>query len=174
MGDICPPSMRALRCHMSKPAFGFKLASALPLPADEVWARVSTMEGVNAELMPWVRMTLPRRQRGRSLMEGPIGERMFSSWLLLGSVLPIDRHHLRMDVVEDGHFLESSRSWLQSAWHHERFVSPTETGCQVIDELAFRPRIPLLGHVLLPIIRGVFRHRHRRLVKWAQARRASG
>ncbi len=69
---------------MSDLRYTFTIHSALSLPADFVWDRVSMMEGVNAELMPWLRMTVPPAVRGRNLMEFPGGEPMFSSWLLLG------------------------------------------------------------------------------------------
>ena len=36
------------------------MSSLLAAPRERVWERVTTPEGVNAELMPIVRMTLPR------------------------------------------------------------------------------------------------------------------
>jgi hypothetical protein len=68
----------------------------------EVWAVVSTMAGVNAELMPFVRMTHPR---DRTSLEGETivpGEVVFHSWLLLGGVVPFDRHALALERVMEG------------------------------------------------------------------------
>lgn len=41
--------------------------SELPLPAATVWARAMTPEGINYELAPWLRMTMPERLRARAL-----------------------------------------------------------------------------------------------------------
>jgi len=155
------PATSELPCSLT-------VASDVPLDAGRVWARVSTMEGVNAELMPLMRMTVPPEVQGRSLMLGPVGEPMFRSWFLLGGVLPVERHTFCLESIEEGHFLERSSSWLQAVWRHERWVVPTETGCRVTDELAFRPRLPLIGALLVPIVRVVFEHRHRRLARWAR------
>jgi ligand-binding SRPBCC domain-containing protein len=38
----------------------FTFASILTAPPEEVWDRVSTLSGVNAEMGPWFRMTGPQ------------------------------------------------------------------------------------------------------------------
>jgi len=158
---------------MSDLRYRFTIDLDLSLPADFVWERVSTMEGVNAELMPWLRMTVPPAVRERSLMEGPVGEPMFSSWLLLGGFVPIDRHTFCLEAIEEGCFQEQSSSWLHAVWRHERRVLGAEAGCRVVDTLGFRPRLPFVGRIVLWIVRRVFEHRHRRLARWAQTRRAN-
>jgi hypothetical protein len=35
------------------------------------------------------------------------------------------------------------------------------------DTLQFAPYIPFLGYILLPIVRFVFKHRHRHLRQWS-------
>ena len=35
-------------------------ATELRAPPEEVWARVTSLEGINYELSPWMRMTAPR------------------------------------------------------------------------------------------------------------------
>jgi len=146
----------SLPCHVS-------VASELAAPASRVWAWASRMEGVNAELSPWVRMTVPPRARGKRLDEAPLGEPLFASWILAGGVLPIDRHHFQLETVREGYFREWSSSWLQAVWCHERHVRPTPSGCRVIDEVRFQPRLALLGPLIQRIVQAVFEHRHRRL-----------
>lgn len=98
-------------------------SSTLRAPRSEVWAVVSTMKGVNAELRPFVRMTYPHL--AEELSEAAIvpGNVLFRSWLLAGSVIPIDRHDLSLERVIDGEsFDEESTSVLQRRWRHERRV----------------------------------------------------
>ena len=153
---------------MSDLPYAFSIQSDVPLSAPVVWSRVSTFLGVNYELMPWLRMTVPSAMEARSVMEAPLGEPIFASWLLFAGVLPIDRHIFQLEEAEEGRFLERSSSWLHAVWRHERRVVATETGCRVSDELQFCPRLRFLGHLVLPIVRAVFAHRHRRLCRWAR------
>jgi hypothetical protein len=63
--------------------FEFQVSSVLPASPDQVWARVSTMEGVNAELRPLARMTYPRDFGRLDPALVPLGKRLFRSWILL-------------------------------------------------------------------------------------------
>ena len=159
------PRTHVLPAHLPH---SFSISSELPLPAEVVWRRVSTMDGVNAELMPWMRMTVPRGEGETSLMEAPIGEDWFSSWLLLGGLFPMDRHTFQMESVEDCRFQEHSSSTLQAIWRHEREIIGANNACRVIDTVAFLPRLPLVGPLTLWIAKQVFTHRHRQLVQWAK------
>lgn len=151
--------------------FGFRVTSELPLPADQVWERVATLEGVNAELMPWVRMTVPKHVRGLRLSDAPIGMPLFRSWILVAGCLPVDRHRFVLKEVRDGYFLETSSSWLHVLWHHERALDPVAGGCRLTDHVGFRPRVIVLGRLVLPVVRWIFAHRHRRLESWARSPR---
>jgi len=133
----------------------------------DVWAVVSTMAGVNAELMPFVRMTHPR---DRTSLEGETivpGEVVFHSWLLLGGVLPFDRHALALERVLEGEgFDEESTSWMQRRWRHERrLIDEGDGTCTVTDHLVVEPRLRLLTPLAARIVRFLFGHRHRRLVR---------
>lgn len=138
--------------------------STLAASAPEVWAEVSTMRGVNAELLPFVRMTYPAGSGG--LESAPIrpGEILFRSWLLLFGLLPIDRHALSIERLYPGEgFDERSSSWSQREWIHRRRVRPVGQGCCVTDELAFEPRLGLAAPASRFVVGALFRHRHRRL-----------
>jgi hypothetical protein len=131
------------------------------------------MDGVNAELAPWLRMTHPAALR--SLDDAPelVGRVAFHSWLLAGGVLPFDRHALRLVSVErhpegGGAFVEESTSWLQARWRHERDVEPLgQNGdrCRVTDRLLVEPRVPLARPLVAVVVPWLFRQRHRGLVR---------
>ncbi len=133
----------------------------------EVWSVVSTMPGVNAELMPFVRMTHPADRTSLETLDVAPGEVALRSWLLAGGVLPFDRHTLRLERVLPGEgFDEESTSWMQRRWRHERrLVAEPDGTCTVADRLVVVPRLPLARPVVARIVRLLFAHRHRRLAR---------
>jgi ligand-binding SRPBCC domain-containing protein len=141
--------------------------SRVPASAEAVWARVTSVEGVNHELGPWLRMTVPRGAAALRLDDLPLGRRVGRSWVLLGGVLPVDYDDITL--VERGpgmRFLERSPMGSMRFWEHERTVTARGDGeCEVRDRLTFEPRLPA-GPVARAIVDRVFRHRHRRLVNW--------
>lgn len=149
---------------MSDQLVDFEVTSVVPATPDEVWARVATFEGVNDELMPIVRMTCPPAFRRIDPATVPIGRPWFRSWLLLFGIVPFDWDHLRLLAVEPGRgFREDSTMLSQRRWVHERRLEAVPGGCRVTDRVAFEPRLAMLGPILRPVFRAVFRHRHRRL-----------
>jgi ligand-binding SRPBCC domain-containing protein len=125
-----------------------------------VWAFVTTPEGVNHELGPVMRMTVPRGG-DLTLREGHLGR----SWVLLAGVLPVDYDDLYIARLDPGRAF-SERSVLGSAreWHHDRSVSPLpEGGCRVTDRIAFAPRLAAMTGVQQRGLGLLFRWRHRRL-----------
>jgi ligand-binding SRPBCC domain-containing protein len=143
-------------------------ASLVPAPAEAVWARVASIEGVNHELRPWLRMTVPARARGLSLDDLEPGRPAGRSWVLLAGVLPIDFDDVTIVERGPGHrFLERSPMGSMRFWEHERTVTPRGPGeCEVRDRLTFEPRIPGAGGLARRLIARIFAHRHRRLVRW--------
>jgi ligand-binding SRPBCC domain-containing protein len=148
--------------------------SRVAAPAEEVWARVTSAEGINHEIRPWMRMTMPRSLRGRTIADvepGPLGR----SWILLFGVLPFDYDELGLAELEPGRrFLERSTMLSMRRWEHERSVEPLDEGsCEVTDRIAFQLRAPLatlgLTRPVAAVIARLFAHRHRRLVRRRQA-----
>ena len=153
--------------------------SRVPRPADEVWARVTTPEGIRDELRPVLSMTMPPGLRGRTLADGadvldrPLGK----AWLLLLGVLPVDFDDMTLVAFEPGRsFHEVSRMALLPRWEHERTVTPDgETACRVHDRLTFQPRLarlPGVRRLVAAVVGALFSHRHRRLARWAARRPA--
>jgi ligand-binding SRPBCC domain-containing protein len=142
------------------------IESVLAASPDAVWAVVGTMDGVNAELGPWIRMTVPRHLAGFRIEQAPLGETAFDSWVCFVGI-PFDRHSLRLERVEPrSGFDEASRSWLQARWNHSRTLTPTATGgCVVHDRVEFEPRVSFLAPFAERVVRAVFRHRHGVLVR---------
>ena len=142
----------------------FQVSSVVPASPAEVWARVSTIEGINFELMPLARMTCPAEFVGLDPAGVRLGERLYRSWVLLLGLLPVEYDDLTLLRVEPGRgFLESSRMLSQRRWVHERTLEAVPGGCRVTDRIGFEPRLPAAARVFLRVFRLFFAHRHRRL-----------
>lgn len=140
------------------------VSSELNASAEAVWARAVDPEGINYELRPLMRMTVPKGAEDFGLDDlepGHIGR----SWVLLFGLIPFDYDDLSIVRVEPGRsFLERSTMLSMRLWEHERIVTPLGEGrCRVEDRLGWEPRLPLPGALLRPVIRVVFSHRHKRL-----------
>jgi hypothetical protein len=137
--------------------------SRLAATPEAVWDRVASAAGVNDELGPLLRMTVPRGAGELDLATiepGPLGR----SWVLLFGLIPIEYDDLRLERIEPGRgFLERSTMLSQRLWEHERTIEPVAGGCEVADRVAWEPRLPFPGRLLRPLFSTVFRHRHRRL-----------
>ena len=94
----------------------------------------------------------------------PAGETLFTSWILLLGLIPVDRHHFRLREVHPGRgFDEDSTSSMNRFWRHQREVHAHGETCRVSDRVEFQSRLGPLGILLLPVYRAVFAWRHYRL-----------
>lgn len=155
--------------------------SRLDAPAERVWARAVTEEGINDELAPWLRMTMPARLHGRDLDQVAAevaagGADLGRSWILLLGIVPLDFDDLRIVELDPGRrFLERSRTLTFGVWEHERLIEPDgDEACWVTDRLGFelRPalvRAPGSARLARAIVEALFRHRHRRLARFARS-----
>ncbi len=145
-------------------------SSVLARPANEVWARAITEEGINDELSPILRMTMPPGLRGKTVETVEVGVELGRGWILLGRVLPVDYDDLKLVELEPSRrFLERSRTLTFAVWQHERTIEPEAEGrCRVTDRLGFELKrgvawVPGAAAVGRAIVGFLFRHRHRRL-----------
>jgi len=143
----------------------FELTTALSAEPETVWSRATSAEGINDEMRPWFRMTVPRGLDALdidSVEPGRIGR----SWILLFGVLPVDYDDLGLERIDRGRsFLERSTMLTQQVWEHERTIEAAPGGCTVTDRISWEPRLPLPGTALRPLFGAFFRHRHRRLLR---------
>jgi hypothetical protein len=141
--------------------------SALAVAADDLWAAATTGDGINYELGPILKMTVPRGAGDVNIANIPLNQPIGRSWILLGRVLPVD--YDLITVTERGpglRFQERSTMASLKRWNHERTVEPDGEGrCRVTDRLEFEPRVPGTGRLAAAIVRFLFRHRHSRLAR---------
>ncbi len=138
----------------------FDISSNLRISSEDI-SRLFTMDAVNRELGPLIRMTVPRAWADKPIAEWPTGRVLFSSWILLFGVLPVDRHTFFFQRIHPQQgFLEASSSFANAVWRHQREITRSGAFCRVTDTVEFQPRLPFLGRVLAPVYRFIFRHRH--------------
>lgn len=138
--------------------------SLLAAPAADVWAHATSIAGIQAELSPWLRMTVPTGARGLDIASVRPPERLGRSWLLLLRVLPVEYDDLTIAELEPGRrFLERSTMLTLRRWIHERTVEPAGAGCCLTDTLRFEARLGFVQPIARLCVRGLFGWRHRQL-----------
>jgi ligand-binding SRPBCC domain-containing protein len=143
---------------------GIEVSSRLEASPEEVWGWVVTAEGVNDELRPWMRMTVPGGSFDLSDVEP--GEPIGRSWVLLFGLIPVDYDEINLEEIDEGRgFVERSKMLSQRFWEHIRTIRPVDGGVVITDAVAWEPRLPLPGAAMRPMFRAIFGHRHRRLRK---------
>ena len=143
--------------------------SALATDAETVWAWVTTPDGVNDELGPWIRMTVPAGWVQTSIADIEPGTHLGKSWLLFLGVVPFDCDDMTIAEIDGRRFLERSRLLSASFWQHEREVVSTEAGSIVRDTVTFESRqvlrwVPGGCRIHAAILGAIFSGRHRRLL----------
>jgi ligand-binding SRPBCC domain-containing protein len=153
-------------------AVTFEYRSVVAAPPDHVWRRITSPEGINDELMPFMRMTVPRTMKGKSFDEAATSGKVGRSWFLALGFLPIDFDDITIAEYDRGRrFLERSTMLSMSSWEHERIVTGRDEGTEVRDRVTFQERRPIAwipgAHFALEaFLRRLFEHRHRRLRRW--------
>ncbi|AMQ89197.1 hypothetical protein ASQ50_11095 [Marinobacter sp. LQ44] len=138
----------------------FEVSSNLKISPEDV-AGLLTMKGVNRELSPLIRMTAPSEWSSKPIFEWPSGRVLFSSWILLFGILPIDRHTFFFQSIDRQRgFVEVSSTLTNKLWHHRRDINRNGALCWVTDTVEFQCRLPVLADVLAPVYRLIFKHRH--------------
>jgi ligand-binding SRPBCC domain-containing protein len=141
--------------------------SIVAAPAEEVWARVVTPEGINDELRPWMTMSMPRGAGAMTVDNIPIGTPVGRCWMRLFGVLPFDYDHLTIAELNRGRgFDEQSTMMSMRTWRHQRTVTPDGDSKAIVrDRITFQLRAPLrpATPIVAAGLRALFGHRHRRL-----------
>lgn len=141
----------------------FTFSSDLLAPAEKLLTTL-TMDGVNSELSPLVRMTAPESYSTCSILDWPEQQKLFKSWVLLFGFLPIDRHTFFFEAINaEAGFSERSEPWTNEYWGHKRTVVAAASGCRVTDTVGFKSRVPFMDVFFKPIYQAVFWCRHKNL-----------
>ncbi len=150
------------------PARVIEQSSVITAPSDQVWARVTSPEGINHEMRPWMTMTMPRAARGLTVATVPLNTVIGRAWIRLFGLIPIDYDALSIVELEPGrYFHEKSTMASMRRWEHQRTLTPLDEGTtRVTDRITFEPRFPGIGAVFSRILPAFFGHRHRRLARY--------
>jgi ligand-binding SRPBCC domain-containing protein len=141
---------------------GIQVSSRLEAAPEKVWSWVVTAEGVNDELRPWLRMTVPGGDFDLNSVE--VGKPIGRSWVLFLGLIPVDYDEIKLEEIDEGRgFVERSKMLSQRWWEHIRTIRSLDGGAVVTDAVAWEPRLPLPGAAMRPLFKAIFRHRHRRL-----------
>lgn len=136
-----------------------RFESELSAPPGRVWAWMTSVRGVQAELWPIMKMTAPKSMATLTDARVVLGERIFRSWVLLFGVVPIDRSDLTLLGLDAGKgFVEESPMLSMKLWRHERKISLREGRTVLTDTLTFEPRFAV--RFVTWLIRATFEHRH--------------
>lgn len=130
----------------------------------QVWKQVTSWDGINYELLPFLKMTKPSNLPS-SLEKFSPEILPKTSLILLFGLVPIDIHtFIKFDINPvEFYFVEQSWNIPTSIWKHRRKLSEDGGGVVVKDHLEITPRTLLLVFLLKPIYSMVFRRRHERL-----------
>ena len=144
-------------------AISLRFESKLHAPTARVWEWITSVEGISAEMRPFLRMTMPKGIRSLDEMQIEPGVRMFRSYVFLFGVLPIDYSDMTLVELDAGRgFIEQSPMGSMELWRHERRIVPCPSdpsAVLLVDQLTFRPR--MAQRFVGWFIRQVFAHRHR-------------
>jgi ligand-binding SRPBCC domain-containing protein len=175
--SLQPVTQASPRSYGSLPPYhrfamlSLEVRNEISASADAVWQRVTTPAGINDEIRPFMRMTMPASMRAKTIADVAPGDDLGRSWLLLFGIVPFDYDDITIAELETGRrFLERSSMLSMRLWQHERIVTATDQGCEVHDRVAFELRNPLcrvprLERLLRSLLRRLFQHRHHRLAR---------
>ncbi len=147
-------------------------STALAAAPAEVWRHATSLAGINREMAPWLRMSAPAEARGLALDDAGVelGAPLFTSVVLFGGVVPVDRMRVTITELEPGRrFVERSPMFAVRGWRHERIVDAHPAGCLVTDRVSFEPRVGAAATLMRSAIGAFFAHRHRQLERFFSA-----
>jgi len=136
--------------------------SLLRASRSEVWAAVSTVAGINREVAPFLRVTDPTHGARFDTEPWQVGTPVL--WQLGLGFVPVDRHRVELVALPDGRgFRESSSSWWNRVWWHERTLLDDPAGCILRDDVHIEPRLRIADPIMARSVRRMFARRHERL-----------
>lgn len=140
-----------------------RFESRLHASRERVWERVASVDGILAEMRPFLRMTTPSGLRSLDEIDVTPGEPMFRSRLLLFGFIPFGHSDMTLLEIDPGRgFVEQSPMGSMEMWRHVRRIEPSPGHSEavvLVDELTFRPRFA--RGIVSWFIQRLFEHRHK-------------
>lgn len=145
----------------------FRRTTVVHAPAAAVWAWVTAQEGINYEIGPYLKMTMPQAFRGKSIGDVSPGTHVGKSFLLLFGILPFGYDDITITAIQPGRMFreESAMTGMRTWIHHRTLVPQNDRTTMVTDEITLAPvvAVPGLTRLLSAVLATFFRYRHRRL-----------
>ena len=141
----------------------FEMKTQLTVSANELAHDTLNMSGINYELGPLLKMSAPDKWQSRPITDWPTNQSLFISTILLLGLIPIDRHYFNFKKIDSFGFNENSKSLMNTLWSHERLIKSNGTGSVITDVIIYKSKLVILGNLIMPIYKAIFKHRHNRL-----------
>ena len=138
-----------------------KFESQVNASLEQVWQSITSLEGLTAEMMPFMRLTAPKGFK--TLSDIYPRKNNFKSYVLLFGIIPIDTTDLNLKslILHNG-FVEESNMASMKYWRHKRSLKGVSAyQVLIIDELTFEPC--RFANISIFIIKKFFVHRHKKL-----------
>ena len=138
----------------------FTFQTIVSAPMEEVWDWITSLKGIQKEMMPYFKMTAPRGINSINDLKIDLGEPLFRSRIYLFGFIPIGYDDITLIEYSKGKgFIEQSPMTSMELWRHQRNIEEVEEGTMITDQLTFKPQhaSKLVGRFL----KHVFRHRHK-------------
>jgi ligand-binding SRPBCC domain-containing protein len=138
----------------------FEISSTVSASPSEAWRWITSIEGISAELAPYLRMSVPRGITALPDLKIEAGVPLFRSTIYLFGVLPVDYSKLTLLSLDEGvGFIEQSPMGSMRLWRHERTIQALTSGCRIADSLSFEPRF--MPGLAAWVVKQLFTHRHK-------------
>ncbi len=141
----------------------FEMKTQLTVSANELAHDTLNMSGINYELGPLLKMSAPDKWQSKPITDWPTNQSLFISTILLLGLIPIDRHYFNFKKIDSFGFNENSKSLMNTLWSHERLIKSNGTGSVITDVIIYKSKLVILGNLIMPIYKAIFKHRHNRL-----------
>jgi hypothetical protein len=141
----------------------FEMKTQLTVSANELAHDTLKMSGINYELGPLLKMSAPGKWQSKPITDWPANQSLFISTILLLGLIPIDRHYFNFKKIDSFGFNENSKSLMNTLWSHERLIKSNGSGSVITDVIIYKSKLVILGNLIMPIYKAIFKHRHNRL-----------
>jgi ligand-binding SRPBCC domain-containing protein len=136
-----------------------KFQTCVSAPISEVWKWITSLNGISREMWPYFRMTAPRGVKTLQDVKFKPGECLFRSKIYLFGFLPFGHDDITLISLSEGQgFIEQSPMSFMKLWRHERYLSSSENGTVITDQITFEPRHAM--NLVARFMKQVFIHRH--------------